>query len=524
MNVLLLCGLGPTFRNKPLLRGSFLELGGVQTGRAFPAGLSAGDFKVRQGRRPVPLLRPRRRRAPSLSAATLSGVLTRSGWEHEVFPLEHLWAGDREPNSARVDVVALSTTFICSASTLDRALRWIEQRFGGAPVIVGGQYSNLKADEILRRYPSLAHVIRGDGEVALPALLRAFAGEAALGEVPNLVFRDASGSVRRTPEANIDLDAYPAPTFDGDCLEVPYESMRGCPFSCKFCSYPAASPRWRWKSAATILRDWHDYAVRNNSARIDAMDSTFTVPPARFRELLAALGGTSLAWTAYARANDVSTRQDAERLVAAGCVGLSIGFESMSDATLGAMNKRTTPEHNRTAAALLDEAHVDLNASFIIGYPGEDERAYEQTRRYLLEEFRGRYLLNTFSLIDETLPVWREADTYRLRILDPQAPNHTWAHCGMDADTAHRLYEETVRDVRWGNDHAVLSLWQSQFEMPLLRNRSLDDNRRTEKLLERLAFAEVDAGDDHALATDRIQAALTGLADIGVVIAGAQTR
>ena len=50
MNVLLLCGLGPTFRNKPLLRGSFLELGGVQTGRAFPAGLSADvDIDVPRG-------------------------------------------------------------------------------------------------------------------------------------------------------------------------------------------------------------------------------------------------------------------------------------------------------------------------------------------------------------------------------------------------------------------------------------------------------------------------------------------
>ena len=40
---------------------------------------------------------PGARYAPSLSAATLSGILTREGLEHEVFPLEHLWAGECEP-------------------------------------------------------------------------------------------------------------------------------------------------------------------------------------------------------------------------------------------------------------------------------------------------------------------------------------------------------------------------------------------------------------------------------------------
>ena len=525
MTILLLSGLGPTFRNKTRLQHTFLERGGTQYTRAFPHGISAGDFIYHRGRRRRPVLRPQRRYVPSLSTATLSGTLAREGFAHEPFPLEHVWSGEREPSSRRVDVVALSTTFICGTATLARALQWIERRFAGVPVVLGGQFSNLKAAEILRRFDAVDYVIRGDGEVALPALLRALEAGSSVGSVPNLVMRDpGTGVLRSTPLVDVDLDRYPRPPFHGDVIQIPYESMRGCPFSCKFCSYPAASPKWRWKSARTIVTDWQAYATDNHAESISAMDSTFTVPPQRFRELLDALRTSPIAWTAYARANDVRTDEDVERLVAAHCAGLSIGFESMSDRTLSRMNKRTLVDHNRTAARLLARAKLDLRASFIIGYPGEDEQEYEETHRYLVDEFQGRFLLNTFSLVDETLPVWQEADLYRLRVLDPENPNHAWTHSGMDSTRAEALYERTLRAVRWESERAVLNLWQPQYEDVLLHDRGLDDNLRIEKLLERLAFAEADWPGDRAEADRRTHSALAGLEALGVTVERTEGR
>jgi len=519
MNVLLLSGLGPTFRNKSRLANTFLELGRTQHTRAFPHGLAAGDLVYREGRRLQRVLRPQRRQTPALATATLSGILDREGFAHEAFPLEHVWSGEREPSSGKVDVVALSTSFICSMGTLARAIQWIERRFADVPVVLGGQFSNLKAPDILRRFDAVDYVVRGDGESAMPALLRALESGSSTDGVPNLVSRDPStGELRAAPLVDIDLDRYPRPPFQGDLLQVPYESMRGCPFSCKFCSYPAASPKWRWKSARTILADWQAYATDNHAEQISAMDSTFTVPPGRFRELLDALRSSPIAWTAYARSDDVATGEDVERLAAAHCAGLSIGFESMSERTLVAMNKRTKVHHNREAGRLLGDTGIDLRASFIIGYPGEDEREYELTHRYLVEEFHGRFLLNTFSLVDETLPVWQEADVHRLRMRDPENPNHSWVHEGMDAETAESLYERTLRAVRWDSERAVLNLWQSQYEDDLLRGRSLEENRRAEKLLERLAFAEADSPDNHAEADRRTRAALAGLKALGVTV------
>ena len=139
-----------------------------------------------------------------------------------------------------------------------------------------------------------------------------------------------------------------------------------------------------------------------------------------------------------------------------------------------------------------------------------------------MDEFQGRFLLNTFSLIDDTLPVWREAAVHGLRVLDPENPNHAWAHVGMDSTKAEALYERTLRAVRWESEDAVLHLWQPQYEDALLPDGGHDKNQRVEKLLERLAFAETDWADDPVEADRRSRSALAGLEGLGVTLEARQ--
>jgi len=53
------------------------------------------------------------------------------------------------------------------------------------------------------------------------------------------------------------------------------------------------------------------------------------------------------------------------------------GFESMSEKTLGYMNKRVSVTQNERAIELLAGSKVDLRASFIVGYPGETPEEWE---------------------------------------------------------------------------------------------------------------------------------------------------
>ena len=136
--------------------------------------------------------------------------------------------------------------------------------------------------------PRVAYVIRGDGEIALPALLRAFAGRPRSAKCrtscsgtravacggrprPTSISTDTPADVRRRlPGGSLRVDARLSVL-----LQVLFVSSRVAPVAVEV--------------GANHPHGLGDYATDNNAERISAMDSTFTVPPARFRELLAAL-------------------------------------------------------------------------------------------------------------------------------------------------------------------------------------------------------------------------------------------
>lgn len=506
MHVLLLAGLGPSFKNEPILAGSlFDETSAPGLARDYYGRLHLSSLRFARGGRSYPLLRPLKGRGslslrlegldpartvsmPHLTTYTLEAILQGAGVDYEVYPLPQVWANGAEPRSDQVDAALLSTTFIWDRRSLEQAIDWVVARYH-APLILGGQYSNLKYAQILRRHPEVYAVVRGDAEVALPRLLAALNGRDDVGDIPNVVFRDTdTGRLAQTPVEYIDLDAYPSPMPTGSHPIVPYESMRGCPFRCKFCSFPHASPLWRYKSATKISQDWRRYRDEHGALHIRASDSTFTVPPTRLRQLLDLLPDVGVGWEAFTRANAIKERATVDRLAAAHCKWLSIGFESMSENTLSYMDKRVTAKANRTAFELLRNSDLGYRISFMVGYPGEDPDDYRLTHDFLVDEYAGHFMLNVFSLQDETMPVWEDADRFQLMVLDPEDPDYAWQHAGMDVSLAHSLLRDTLDEVRWRNDRAVHLLWQKDYETPLIPGLSVTDSLWLEKLVERFAM------------------------------------
>lgn len=533
MKVLLLSGLGPvtavasSFWESEALADTFFDDKATVAPNHAGLGrrLSTTDFFYRTGDATVPLFRPRLKGEPHLTSETLEAILEAAGRDFELFRLENVWREEAEPAMSNPDVVALSTTFIYNRRALSTALRWIESRFPAATLVVGGQYSNIKYMRLMHEYPQIDYIVRGDAEVAFPMLLDALEHKADLAKVPNLVIGGKGGGPLRSTKLNefeyIDIDAYPSPRFRGQRAVVPYESMRGCPFTCKFCSFPFASPKWRYKSAAKICRDWASYAEINGSALIRAMDSTFTVPHTRMRELFEQLPALGVEWEAYTRANVIATREYVERLEATNCRTLSIGFESMSEASLKRMDKKVKATDNRRAIELLTGSKVDFRGSFMIGYPGETTDDFAETRKFLVEEYNHHLFLSVFSMTDETMPVWDQADLYQLHVADPENPDSGWSHVGMDVFTARRLHQETLKEVRWKNDRAVTVMWQIQYQ-PLMPEHSHANNYRVEKLLERLAFGPKDFADDPARVRAMSASYVRELEELGVFLAPEQ--
>jgi anaerobic magnesium-protoporphyrin IX monomethyl ester cyclase len=524
MRAALLSGLGPRSKNSAYFDGTLFDVAPGPKTRAILARaglqeLQLGDFNCQVGAHQRRLLRPLTQERAHLTTFTLESILQHSGHEYIPVPTARVWNNEPPGQLGTIDVVLLSTTYIWNLRMLRQALQWVSDYLPGIPIVVGGQYTNLKYSVVMSMHPEITAVVRGDGEAALPMLLDRLGVRSGLGEVPNLVWRD-SDKIKVNRLEYIDLDEFPSPAFPGDFEIAPYESMRGCPFDCKFCSFPLATPRWRYKSAQKIRNDWIGYAERNGVTTIEAMDSTFTVPPTRLRELLEILPSAGVAWECYSRANVINNREFLDKLLTAHCFRLVIGFESMNEQTLRRMSKRVTAIQNQRAFNLLRNSDMDYSICFIVGYPGETCEQFEDTRRFLVKDFSGRFQLHLFGMSDETMPLWNDRELLQIEVDDPYDSDSSWSHIGMNSGEARALQAATLDEVRRRNDDAVLLYWQSGYEEPLAPGMPAATNLAIEKAIERLAMVARDhSGADSGAA--QVRAQLDVLRRQGVFISSA---
>jgi radical SAM superfamily enzyme YgiQ (UPF0313 family) len=111
----------------------------------------------------------------------------------------------------------------------------------------------------------------------------------------------------------------------------------------------------------------------------------------------------------------------------------------MSERSLKLMNKGVLARYNRAAADVLSHSEIAARVSFMIGYPGEMAEDFEETFDYLVSEFPLRYMISVFSPLDETMPVWQDQGTHKLKLLGPVdkvfLPMRPCVHGGHHDDT-----------------------------------------------------------------------------------------
>lgn len=435
---------------------------------------------------------------PDMISSVLKSVLSQDNIDYEYVPIKHIWEDSSLDVIKDVDIVCLSTTFMWSAKMLDKAIKWIKKNCSYRFLILGGQYSTLKSNYIINNYSDVDYIIAGDGEYSLPLLIKFISQENEINsmcDIPNLVYKDESGTILKTLSKFEDIDELTYPKFNEHNGTVPYISMKGCPYSCKFCALPVSTPKWRYLSAERIIEDWKNYNTLHGVKHIDINDSTFFIPFERLMKVLKYLPDLGISWEANSRVNIPIDKNLVNKLEKANCKSLYFGFESMSEAVLGYINKRTTPEQNRKVNAYFKESKINTMMSFIVGFPGETPKEFNKTREYLMNEHYGHFNIYVFEFEDEIMPIWQDREKFHLQVFEDEDSfswSHgglNWSHCGMNSLMANKLRSQTIKDVRLSNSKAIHCSWQRYFQWPLLPEKSRKINLEVEKLIDRLIFS-----------------------------------
>lgn len=379
----------------------------------------------------------------------------------------------------------------------------------GVRTVLGGVAATFLWKFFLEHYPAVDFVIRGEGEASMLALAeRLESGQGNYADLPNLAWRD-NGTARANPcaEPLADLDRLPNPA-----RRYTYSHLaltRGCPGKCAFCGSPRFwGPRVRFHSPEYFV-DQMELLHARGVDHFYVSDDTFTLDRPRARRVCELIleRGLKITWNAISRV-DLADYETLKLMRRAGCIQVSFGVESASEAVRAFLGKRITLAQARDAFAAAHRAGLLARAYFIYGNPGDSAATIQENialirklkplvvHFFVLTLYPGSALYDRFRqefrLGDET---WRKpVEDVKYYELDPRLPERTvyeWgramkeAHFGMVPGFALDIAEGLDPDPAMAPLHAdfLTRLALTLLHGDLAENPAIPDKHKTAALL-----------------------------------------
>ena len=252
-----------------------------------------------------------------------------------------------------------------------------------APIVLGGAGYSIFPQAVLT-YLDADMGIQGEGESVFPQLLERLERRADLAGLPGLYLKDQGLQGERTfirglselPASGIHrfLSAY-----DRN-LWMPFQTRRGCPMNCSYCSTATIEGRAIRKRSPGAAMEELKNCVAAGFRQFYFVDNTFNLPQSYAKEICRRIidQGFRISWRCifYPGYGD----EELIRLMAeAGCSEVSLGFESGSTRILANMNKRFTPEEVRKTSLLLARHGIKQMGFLMLGGPGETRESALQS-------------------------------------------------------------------------------------------------------------------------------------------------
>lgn len=323
----------------------------------------------------------------------MAALLRAQGWETEVL-CGALGPLDPDDIAERFDAACIS---VLSNTTPHGLLlgRWLTER--GLPVLLGGYQFAHQQTTAHTLYPTrqaldfAPYVVRGEGFEAVPQWLRFLDGQAELGSVPGISYRDQHGRIIHQDKAPLlsseAIAALPPADWSAvahlnemRCCSV--HGMYGCPRACSWCAV--------WPRDGRISR------LASPTAFVDELEAALQAGP--FRHVFFSADnfpafhgwaeqvceeiirrGLSTPWTCQAEVAATRHSRLLELAAMAGCQRWCLGLESIDSANLADSNKRQSESTMEIAIRELHRHGIAIHGMFIVGLPHDTPETVKRT-------------------------------------------------------------------------------------------------------------------------------------------------
>lgn len=327
---------------------------------------------------------------PSGALVSLGTIARRLG--HEVRCL-HLEMGDdlmRELFAFAPDIVGITATTVQVKSAKEVAQQakwWSEWASRKVTVIAGGAHLSAVGREFFISCPGVDAICLGEGETAWTDILEG----KPLGETTNIFTREGGSNGYMASNldeiSNLpDLALFDLGQFCGAIPLGPKPSFfimgsRGCPFECIFCQN-AWGKKVRYRSPERVMTEIK-YLKAQGIKEIFFQDDNFNLNHDWAKEILSgiiACGLNDIAYRLVFRCNEELVSSELLHLAReAGVWIIFYGVESLSQRMPDSMKKGLSVAEIERAVRLTKETGIRVQASFIIGLPGESRQTVRET-------------------------------------------------------------------------------------------------------------------------------------------------
>lgn len=364
---------------------------------------------------------------PPLGLLSVSAWLDQNTVEHEVWDTTFMSQQEFyiRLKNMKPDIIAVSVNLMTKLSAL-KITRFIrsDADFSQTRIVLGGPDVRYNAEEYLSY--AVDFIVAGEGESTFLELCIALRQGKDISQVKGLYYRNSEKETIFTGERQLlaDLDLLPFPARERIDMNLYFDvwrkqhgyatvnmsSMRGCPYSCKWCSKSVFGNISRRRSPESVVTEIEILLQKYPFEKIWFVDDVFTLDHEWIRKFAGIIEQKQIkiSYEIITRADRLN-EEVATLLKKSGCFRVWIGLESGSQRILDSMNRKTEAEDVRRKMDFLKILGVECGTFIMLGYPGETISDICLTIRHLKACLPLLFTIGLTYAINGTV-LWKEVE------------------------------------------------------------------------------------------------------------------
>jgi anaerobic magnesium-protoporphyrin IX monomethyl ester cyclase len=291
------------------------------------------------------------------------------------------------------------TAFSAQFRWLREIIEFLKTANPTCKVVVGGPHASACPEEVISL--GADHVVVGLGEQFFDDLINGYDVPQPLEPINE--YRSICLDKLPIPDRELFGLANYKRTINGE-QAVHIITLRGCPYSCRFCHKSSVGSQIRYRSIEKVLEEV-DYLMSTYGTKgFVIYDDCFTLLNGRVDRFCEEFKKRGIFWRCWSRTNLV-TEDMLALMKDSGLSSITFGVESGDDKILQVINKKTTVAHNRAALLACKKIGLPVRCSLMYGNPYENRESVD----------------NTIKLMEECQP-----DEWNLAVLAPVPGSEFW--------------------------------------------------------------------------------------------------